>query len=246
MNIEYYVYSNLGDRTENEDVAGMIKKDNSFCFYVADGLGGHKNGAIASQCVKECMELSYKNDYNKQPGFLEKSFETMQNVINLMQEERDVYRKMKTTAAVLIIEGGKASWGHIGDSRVYYFKNRCFVERSFDHSVPQMLAFTGAISEADIAHHPDRSRLLRALGMEFDGEYGHEIDHEDVELQPGDVFILCSDGFWEWMDFEVVKEKILQGLTSEEVLESTAFDIFKYKKQTDELDNLSAVMIRIL
>ncbi|MBQ8502746.1 MAG: serine/threonine-protein phosphatase [Clostridia bacterium] len=246
MNIDFYVYTNTGDRTVNEDAAGVIKKDNSYCFYVADGLGGHKNGAIASQCVRGYMELSYQRGYHTQPDFLEKAFEGMQRVINLMQEEKEAYRKMKTTAAILTIKDGKASWGHIGDSRVYYFKNKSFVERSFDHSVPQMLAFTGEISEEEIAHHPDRSKLFRALGMDFEGDYGHEIDHKEVELNSGDVFLLCSDGFWEWMDFEVVKEKILQGLTSEEVLESTAFDIFKCRKLSDELDNLSAVMIRIM
>lgn len=59
-------------------------------------------------------------------------------------------------------------WGHVGDSRLYYFKNGKIVKRTLDHSVPQMLVARGEIDEKEIRHHPDRNRLVRVMGMEWD------------------------------------------------------------------------------
>lgn len=72
---------------------------------------------------------------------------------------------MMTTLVVLLVDDNQVSWGHVGDSRLYHFSDGKIVERTKDHSVCQVLAATGEIDESEIRHHPDRNRLLRAVGM---------------------------------------------------------------------------------
>ena len=103
---------------------------------------------------------------------------------------------MKTTAVVLTVEDNKAVWAHVGDSRLYHFYNGKLVFQTKDHSVAQMGVLLGDITPDEIRFHPDRSRVLRALGQ--DGEL--KVDAAERELEKGKhAFLLCSDGFWEYV-----------------------------------------------
>ena len=106
---------------------------------------------------------------------------------------------MRTTAVVLCTEGNRGTALHIGDSRFYHFRNGKIISQTKDHSVPQMLAMAGEISEHEIRRHPDRNRLLRALGDENEEV---RFVRSDFEIKEGDAFLLCSDGFWEEVEEE--------------------------------------------
>ena len=105
---------------------------------------------------------------------------------------------MKTTCTVLMIGENGIFRGHVGDSRIYYFRNGKMEDRTLDHSVPQLLAQAGRIREKDIRHHPDRNRLLRVMGIEWD-EPRFELA-DTLEKGKRQAFLLCSDGFWELVD----------------------------------------------
>lgn len=184
-----------GGRTYNEDSIGISDAITPIgVFALADGLGGHGMGDIASstaiRCVLETEPLLRGNE------FLRNSFETAQETILTKQAELHAESKMKTTMVVLRIEKNRAYYAHIGDSRLYYFSGKKSKQLTMDHSVPQMLVSSGEIKPEDIRHHPDRNRLLRVLGTEWESPK-YTLCKKPIFTWPGDGFLLCSDGFWE-------------------------------------------------
>jgi len=104
---------------------------------------------------------------------------------------------MRTTLALLISDLRLALWAHVGDSRIYHFRDGRIAHQTADHSVPQMLANAGDISPDDIRGHIDRSRLLQALGQ--DEPVRATVLESPVQLESGDAFLLCTDGWWEYV-----------------------------------------------
>ena len=171
MKISYSEYTDKGSREHNEDSIGVIEKDGFFCFVLADGLGGHSMGEVASAIAVQEM-LSCFVEKKEDPNCLADGFEQTQEKILEYQQGQSELKYMKTTLVALEIFGNEAKWGHIGDSRLYHFVGNRYKERTRDHSVPQMLFESRRIKEKDIRHHPDRSRLLRVVGNPWEtGKY---------------------------------------------------------------------------
>lgn len=119
--------------------------------------------------------------------------------------------EMKTTAVALSIGGDRAVWGHVGDSRLYRFSGGALAQETRDHSVTYMKYLGGEISYMDVYHDDDRSSLLRALGkLPCKPEAGQ------ARLRPGDAFLLCSDGFWEYVYQEEMLADLLKAETPEQ------------------------------
>ena len=129
---------------------------------------------------------------------VEESIMEAQEKLLEKQKAEHAENSMKTTVTCLELSGNKARFAHVGDSRIYHFEKAKYVQRSQDHSVPQMLVNRGDIKEKDIRHHEDRSRLLRVMGTEWDSPKYQVFD--DIKLTNRSSFLLCSDGFWELID----------------------------------------------
>ncbi len=95
---------------------------------------------------------------------------------------------------MLLARGHQAVWGHVGDSRLYFFRQGRILEQTKDHSVPQMLLAAGEITADEIRNHPDRNRLLANLG---DGKPNRFRVRKQIQIASGDAFLLCTEGFWE-------------------------------------------------
>lgn len=162
-------------------------------FLVADGLGGQGGGELASWTALRKMKLSQFDT-----EALREKFELAHTHLKTLQKEgkRELSR-MATTMVSLTIKGNQAFWGHAGDSRLYLFRDGKVRQQTRDHSVPQMLLSSGDITPEEIRNHPDRNRVLRALGDKRE-ELKPRI-HKPVNLLPGDAFLLCTDGFWEYV-----------------------------------------------
>ena len=156
--------TNPGSRHANEDSLGCFENGDNRCFIVCDGLGGHGMGDIASQLVVDVFESQF-TQMNGMADFLPAAFEAAQSILLSEQAERSAKRKMKTTAAALAADGKHAYIGHVGDSRVYVFYKNKVKRRTLDHSIPQMLALSKEIKESEIRFHPDRSFVLRVMGV---------------------------------------------------------------------------------
>lgn len=187
-----------GGRANNEDRAGETATPTGHAFAVADGLGGHAAGERAAEaCVAAlCEALRGAPDFSREA--LGAAFEAGQRAVQEVQARDPAAAGCRTTAVALALAGERALWGHLGDSRLYLFRHGRVIHQTLDHSVPQSLAQMGAIRPSEIRRHPDRNRLLRSLGGEGAAEAA--LLERPLALQPGDAFLLCTDGFWELVD----------------------------------------------
>ena len=161
---------------------------------VADGMGGHTGGVLAAQQVIHTAgtnlgQFSVRTELPKE--LLESSFQEAHLLIKASRfiNEKDPH----STAVMLLLQPGKVSWAHCGDSRLYRFRGDRLLGRTVDHSYVEELVSKGRITPEQALVHPNRNILLTSLG----GNEPPRIDYgESIDLQADDSFVLCSDGLW--------------------------------------------------
>lgn len=212
MVFDSYIYSNPGGRAYNEDAAGLRQEGTGGIFVVADGLGGHQFGEVASACVKDALvEGWHPGEADKSEWIRRQIADANRRVIAIAKEKQSV---LKSTVVALVIEGEQAVWAHVGDSRLYYLHEdqiKCFTE---DHSVAYKKYKAGEISREQIGQDEDQSSLLRTVGSEDRNE--PDICVCDVPLEAGDAFLLCTDGVWEYLKDEEILIDCLKAETAED------------------------------
>ena len=238
-NVTTYGYSDAGGRPENEDHGGIFVTSKNLIAVVADGLGGQGEGGAASALALEV--LSKCGAEGGLPGreTLETYFDQANRAI-LQRQENQTH--MKTTAVYLCICEGNAVWAHIGDSRLYHFYQNRLCDFTLDHSVSQVAVYLGEIQRKDIPRHEGRSRLLRALGCE---EIAPEI-REPIRLETGrHAFLLCSDGFWEYLGDEEMEKALARAKTAEQWVDSLRKKAGKRFCQGNDNNTAMAVMLEV-
>lgn len=210
MKISAYCYTNRGGRARNEDSV-RCQTGEGGVFVLADGLGGHGGGETASALAADVLFQGCVRQPPDQDGMLALFQAANQAVMD--HQTVPGQEDMKTTAAALSLRGDTAVWGHIGDSRLYRFSGGTMAQFTRDHSVTYRKYLGGEISYMDIYHDDDRSSLLRVLGR-------CPCKPEIVQTQTvsGDAYLLCSDGFWEY----VYQEEILADLLKAETPQAWA------------------------
>lgn len=191
-----------GGKEENQDVWGCTEAlDGSLIFCAADGLGGHIGSKLAAQCaVYGALSVTKTRDFDGLgPSTLRDMFRAAQAKVVQAKEKDPALKAMRSTLVVLVIKKNMARWGHIGDARLYLLRNNKILVQTKDQSVPQMLVDVGDIKPEELRRHPERKRLVQALGST--DQKIKPILHENPEaFNPGDLFVLSTDGFWEWID----------------------------------------------
>ncbi len=199
--IDVYSFTSRGGREYNEDSVGYAYTPYGAVAVVADGLGGHKGGDVASQMVVDTLLAEPLEDNKNDKDWLKKRLDTANQAI--VDEQAARVNKMKSTVTVLKISGTKATWAHLGDSRLYYLHDSEIAAVTEDHSVAFKKYKAGEITRSELATDEDQSSLLRSLGVQ--GKIKPEFDETAQPLTAGDGFLLCSDGFWELVrDQEIV------------------------------------------
>jgi serine/threonine protein phosphatase PrpC len=190
MIFDAVAFSSIGGKKVNEDSVRLVKNENSVAAVLADGLGSHGGGDIASSITADAFAegfLSCKDDAQ-----INQLFKQTNEAVIAHQTPNT---EMKSTLVTFKIIGNMSIFTHAGDSRGYIFRNNSVFFQTFDHSLPQMEVLRGNIKPAMIRFHPNRNKVLRALGV--DGIYP-EIS-KPVAVFPNDAFLICSDGFWEFI-----------------------------------------------
>lgn len=195
--IDACVAQHQGDRTEQQDRVALLphpKGGGVALAVVADGMGGHTGGALAAQQVVHTAgtNLGLFSVRSEPPkGLLESCLNEAHVLIKASRfiNEKDPH----STAVMLLLQPGKVSWAHCGDSRLYHFRGERLVFRTTDHSYVETLVAKGRITLEQALVHPNRNILLTSLG----GNEPPRIDYGEADdVQAGDVFVLCSDGVW--------------------------------------------------
>lgn len=188
MTMDVSFYTSKGGRKNNEDFVSVEKKKGTLIAIVADGLGGHDSGEIASKLAVKTVISELKNKTLSAEELEKAIVEANTAVIN-----KDKNNDMKTTLAVLWTKNDEALFANVGDTRIYLFRDNKIIFQSIDHSVSQMSVMAGEITAEQIRGHKDRNKLVRVLG------YKDSVKPyiKSVKLMPRDGILICSDGFWE-------------------------------------------------
>jgi len=192
-----------GDRKEQQDRVAILPHARArgvALAVVADGMGGHTGGALAAEQVvhtaKTNLDQFVVADETSQ-RMLENSMREAHTMIKASRfmNEKDPH----STAVMLLLQPGRVTWGHCGDSRLYHFRGKKLVGRTIDHSYVEHLLAAGKITPEQALNHPNRNVLLASLG----GQDEPKITLAEVtEPAAGDAFVLCSDGLWAYFDDE--------------------------------------------
>ncbi|HKO88064.1 MAG TPA: protein phosphatase 2C domain-containing protein [Burkholderiales bacterium] len=198
LSIDAITAQHVGDRQEQQDRVAIIpsKRAKGIALVVlADGAGGHKGGAAAAEQVLSTAANLFESFSPK----TENAQDLLREIVN---EAHIVIRLNRTlteeephsTAVVMILQPDRADWAYVGDSRLYHYRGQALNARTRDHSFVEAEIRSGRWREADRNAHPNRNLLLQALGHS-------EIPRPDfgtASLAPGDSFLLCSDGLWDY------------------------------------------------
>jgi serine/threonine protein phosphatase PrpC len=230
MELKISVLSKSGGRSVNEDAYGCWSSQ-SRCFCVlSDGAGGHNGGEVASRLAVQYVLDWFRHSPACGADGIAAAMQSANDAIVAAQQGSPHLAEMRATVAVLAVdsEQAMATWGHIGDTRLYCFRQQRIILQTRDHSVLQSMRTA-----------PQRNMLLAALGDTR--TFTPSIEPKAFPIADGDVFLLCTDGFWEYID-ERQMELTLNAAESPEAwlrqLESQVAAHF-----SEGQDNYSAVVV---
>ena len=233
-----YAASDIGRvRSSNQDsgYAGFN------LFFVADGMGGHAGGDIASALVAQRVaqaDALYESA-EKAGEVLKETIWQANHVLRDACQEHPELSGMGTTFSGMIIVGDKATIAHIGDSRIYRARNGEVKQITNDHTFVQRLVDTGRITAEEALVHPRRSVLMRVLG---DMEEFPEIDIETYDVLPGDRWMMCSDGLSGPVPESVMDRLMLSKIDSDEATELLVGEALEFGAP----DNVTVVVVDIV
>ncbi len=190
-------------RANNEDNY-LVKEENGF-FAVCDGLGGHAAGEIASQIAVDTLDTQLQAVEGEPPDQLREVIAEANRRILQDQHLNPERQGMGTTLSALWIPSSDTSqgWiGHIGDSRIYRFRNQHLDQLTDDHSPLYRLYKQGTIDKEALRHHPQKNLIERSLGLSL----AVNSDIFSIELQPGDILLLCTDGLTDCISDQQIAE----------------------------------------
>lgn len=218
-------------REQNEDAYGY--KDN--LFVVADGMGGHEAGEIASAIAVETILAS-----NISLDLVSSLKEAVYKANNAILEEivkDENFLGMGTTVAILLLENHRAYVAHAGDSRVYQFTGGRLIRLTADHSFVAELVKNGSITEEEAKIHPQRNILTQALGTKGNLEFEVNV----FSFSPDDKFLLCSDGLTGMVAEETIKDL----LTVSEAPQIIADKLVQKANENGGNDNITVIVIEV-
>lgn len=242
MQLECLQITTAGDRAYNQDCMAHQITDDYGLFMVADGLGGHQGGEKASQFFCQAVfsllptfqPLLQDNPESVISSWFERAVTEMRRLF-----ADDPYAEQAhTTCALLYLDKKQTITAHCGDSRIYRLNQERILWRTRDHSLPQQLLDNGEISEEEMGVHPDQNQLTRSVNIVTQ----HAVDvHCYPALEPFESFILCTDGFWEYL-----KEAELLSLAFPKVDKMTLIKMAKLMmvRASGKSDNITVQLVR--
>ncbi len=231
----------LGTRQENQDRLVCAERGHALLMVVADGLGGYAGGSMAAQAIVDTFTAAFENaqqcTIDDPAAFLVLTIAHGHTTVRRHARKHGLQPgQPKTTCVACLIQDGYAYWGHVGDSRLYLFRDGHCLVRTEDHSTAQEAFAQGLIDEHEL--QTTNAQLLRCVGANQRPEVA--LGAETL-LRTGDIIILCTDGVW-----RSLTDEQLGNYAACEKLDEAVVDMLIHAERDahPECDNLSAVMFR--
>lgn len=232
-------------REINEDYLSVVTgaSQELHAFVIADGMGGHNAGEIASKLavdsVAECIERS--QEQLSHPDEISKTIEQImqqanQTVFDKSKESQDNFG-MGTTLIVAVLSGNSIHIGHIGDSRAYLVRGESIERITTDHSYIEELIKNGSLKREEAEKHPKRNLITRALGCSDE----MLVDSYICDIRENDVFILCTDGLTNMVD----EARIRDILTNIDDPQLACDELIRTANENGGEDNISVIVVKI-
>ncbi|GAB6181066.1 Stp1/IreP family PP2C-type Ser/Thr phosphatase [Desulfotomaculum defluvii] len=225
-------------RAGNED--SMCACPDIGLFAVADGMGGHKAGEIASSTALSYLEEQLKDSRVQQEDIATNLLRIMEEAnlrIHRLSSENEEYRGMGTTVTAGIVSNNDLIIAHVGDSRAYLIRNKAINQITNDHSLVGEMLRCGGLTEEQAINHPQRNVLTRAMGT----APTIRVDLHTVNLYAGDKILFCTDGLINHLRPEEIKEIIVSHVDLGQCLR----DLLKISLDRGGIDNITMVLVEI-
>jgi serine/threonine protein phosphatase PrpC len=225
-------------RQENEDALEVLQLSDGALCTVADGMGGHQAGEVASHLAIEAIRQAFPADVRPAEAseILAGAIQSANRTVFKEAEADPAKRGMGTTVVSVLLAPGSAQLANVGDSPAFLVRGEQVERLTQDHSWVAEEIARGAITEVEAVSHPYRHILTRCLGM------AEQVDvqvYQPRDLEPGDVIILCSDGL-----SEHVQPTELPGLVSGQSAQSAAQALIDLANARGGSDNITVVVAR--
>ena len=210
-------------------------------FFVADGMGGHAGGDIASAIASQHISLAdepLSTSAEAEQKLIDYIYQAKQK-IDASVKQHPAITGMGTTLSAMMVTGTKVTIAHIGDSRIYLARDGVVKQLTTDHTFVQRLVDTGRISEEEALVHPRRSVLMRVLG---DIEQFPEVDIDTYETKPGDRWMACSDGLSGVVPDQLMKNILLSNVDIQEAAELLVGEALEFGAP----DNVTVVLVDVI
>lgn len=228
-------------RILNEDDGGIfVNGDGYRLAVVADGMGGHRAGDVASKMTIEFLQTAWADSKDihsagQAEEWLRQNINQVNQKLFIHSNENLECEGMGTTIIAAICTDQFVTLAHIGDSRCYILNESGYKQLTEDHSLVYELVRTGQISKEDAENHPRKNVILRALGT----EQTVEIDIITVIFEEGDYLLLCSDG----LSNKVSENEMVEILSNKSALDARAEEFIKLANQNGGEDNITLVIV---
>jgi serine/threonine protein phosphatase PrpC len=226
-------------RPQNEDAFSCVTSAAWSLFVVADGMGGHDAGEIASRIAVEtvCREIGegLKHLGRDLPGLIESAVQLANSRVNA--EGASKGSNMGTTLSLALLTGTTAFVGSVGDSRVYWLEDSSLTQVTQDHSLVASLVTAGELTKEGARNHPRSNILYRTVGR----PERIAVDTFQVPLRQGGVLMLCTDGLWGM----VSDESMCQVLAAHDAAQSACEKLVWMANEQGGRDNITAVVVRV-
>lgn len=239
MKFTIFQNSRQGPRPYNEDRLAYSYSKDALLLVVADGMGGHRHGEVAAQLAVTTMTEAFQRlavpTLSSPAKFLIEHIQQVHDMIDQLTQAREMLESPRTTIVAAIVQRGMLYCAHVGDSRLYHFRDGHLLFRTEDHSIVQSLYSKGIINKDDMSTHPYRHKVYSCLG----GDIAPKIDLSDRhELIEGDTILLCTDGVWGALTDNQIRGMLNNPSISESI--TTLLDQAEHVSQ-EQGDNMSAI-----
>ena len=213
----YYLSDTGKVRTHNEDSVMIIKNlSGEYLMVVADGMGGHKAGEVASSIVVNGLTEKFKNletvgDKENAVSWIRENVGLLNDDIFKYTDEFPESKGMGTTLVLAVVTDKYILFGNVGDSSGFVMKDKVLYKVTKDHTLVNLLVETGELTKEEAINHPRKNVLMRALGA----NNPIDVDIFDVDMK-SDAILLCSDGLTNMLTFDQIQKVLNSDLTMEE------------------------------